>query len=227
MDAVVVFFTYNDLNTPKLYALATDGRLKWCFEAPYGLYASPVVGKDGTVYVNAAVDDGQPRLYALTPQGEVKWSFATNNSEEFSGTFGSPAVGADGAVYFGTDECDYTASDDELCRLYAVTAAEGRLKWNVTTPICSVAGVQRGMCAGNNGVGVSRLGGVSGAPTVGLDGTAYFGSADNRLYAVSPEGKLSWFYTTGDFVIGTPALGADGVVYVGSSDWKLYAVRKA
>ncbi|MFC1537662.1 PQQ-binding-like beta-propeller repeat protein, partial [Gemmatimonadota bacterium] len=63
------------------------------------------------------------------------------------------------------------------------------------------------------------------APAIGADGTIYFGSKDDYLYALNPEGSLRWKYQTGSDVNSPPAVGDDGTIYFGSSDNYLYALN--
>lgn len=64
------------------------------------------------------------------------------------------------------------------------------------------------------------------SPAIGLDGTIYIGSADNKLYAINPDGTEKWTYLTGDGITPTsPAIGPDGTIYCGSRDGKLYAIN--
>ena len=53
------------------------------------------------------------------------------------------------------------------------------------------------------------------SPAIGLDGTVYIGSWDNKLYAINGKtgGKL-WEFETG--MRASPSIGFDGTVYVGS-----------
>jgi outer membrane protein assembly factor BamB len=68
---------------------------------------------------------------------------------------------------------------------------------------------------------------ISGHP----DGTVYVGSADSKLYAISPPasgtaGTLRWSYRTDSGPLySPPAIGADGTIYVGSHDGNLYAIH--
>jgi outer membrane protein assembly factor BamB len=66
---------------------------------------------------------------------------------------------------------------------------------------------------------------VHGSPTIGVDGTIYFGSDDNKLYAMNPDGTEKWSFATGGYVRSSPAIGADGTIYVGSWDGNLYAMN--
>ncbi len=68
-------------------------------------------------------------------------------------------------------------------------------------------------------------GAIASSAAAGSDGTVYFGSYDNALYALNPGGTLKWKYQTNGRIYSSPFIGADGTVYVGSDDKSLYAVR--
>ena len=69
-------------------------------------------------------------------------------------------------------------------------------------------------------------GDVYSSPAIGSDGTVYFGSLDNKLYALNGKtGIKLWEFETGGWVRSSPAIGSDGTVYVGSLDNKLYAIN--
>jgi len=61
------------------------------------------------------------------------------------------------------------------------------------------------------------------APSMAVDGTIYFGSYDNNLYALNPNGTKKWAFTTGGQIESTPAIGADGTIYVESDN--IYAIN--
>ena len=60
------------------------------------------------------------------------------------------------------------------------------------------------------------LGEITEAPSLSIDGTIYFGAADNKLYAVSTNRTSNWTYQAGGRLT-TPAIGSNGVIYVGVS----------
>lgn len=109
----------------------------------------------------------------------------------------TPAVGSDGSVYVGSTD-----------RVFYAFAADGSLRWTVTT------------------------GGLidSSSAAIAADGTLYFGSNDGMLYAVTPEGTTKW---TREFVPGStsttagysPAIAADGTIYARASDGYLRALN--
>jgi len=199
--------------------------LKWTFYAGYagygsvGIYSSPAIGADGTIYVGS--NDG--KLYAINPDGSHSWNFTTGGRVE-----SSPAIGADGTIYVGSD------------KLYAINP-DGSHSWNFTAG----GWVYSSPAIGANGtiyVGSSDKlyainpdgshswnfttgGSIRSSPAIGADGTIYVGSDDWKLWAINPDGSHSWNFTTGAGVWSSPAIGSDGTIYVGSWDNNLYAIN--
>lgn len=66
---------------------------------------------------------------------------------------------------------------------------------------------------------------ISSPPTVGPDGTIYFGSNDNYLFALKPDGTKEWTFKTGDLIRGSPSIDANGSVYFSSDEGYLYALN--
>ncbi len=219
-----VYVGSTGLDNKYLYAVNSDGTLKWFYQTGNSVYSSPAIGSDGTVYVGSR----DRYLYAIHSDGTLKWKYQTGGHVD-----SSPAIGSDGTVYvgsngpwdnnylyavkpdgtlkwkyqtgvnvvsspaIGSDGTVYVGSDDQY--LYAVNY-DGTLKWKYQT--------------GDD---------VDSSPAIGSDGTVYVGSRDNSLYAVNSDGTLKWKYQIGSDV-GSPAIGSDGTVYVGSQDNSLYAV---
>ena len=65
---------------------------------------------------------------------------------------------------------------------------------------------------------------VYSSPAIGSDGTIYFGSNDNNLYAINPDGSKKWEFKTSGSVRSSPAIGSDSTIYVGSDDKSLHAI---
>lgn len=64
------------------------------------------------------------------------------------------------------------------------------------------------------------------SPSVGADGTIYFGDVTGKFYALEPMGKTKWVYTTGGEISASAAIDSHGVIYIGSKDTYLYALQK-
>ena len=107
-----------------LYALRSDGSVKWIFQGGYP--AGPVaVGADNTTYIASG-----GTIQAISPAGTLVWQFTDPNSQ---GVIGGPAVGPDGKVYAAMDLVGLGA--------IALSPVDGHLVWsNPGDPILSEYG---------------------------------------------------------------------------------------
>jgi outer membrane protein assembly factor BamB len=202
-----------------------NGQLRWNCTTGGGIWATPAISSDGTIYI---VSDDR-NLYAIYPNGTKKWSVYTGGRE-----WSSPAIGSDGTIYVGSgDYSDY--------KVYAINP-DGILKWSFSTgyivyssPIISALGTIYIGSSDYNLYAIYPDGSqkwsfptgdeVRSSPAIGSDGTIYIGSNDNKLYAINPDGSEKWNFTTHGHVYSSPAIGSDGTIYVGSCDNKLYAIN--
>ncbi|MCE5250441.1 PQQ-binding-like beta-propeller repeat protein, partial [bacterium] len=214
--------------------VAASNTVKWKYRTGGNIFeSSPVIGSDGTVYV----ESNDSYLNAVKSDGTLKWKFQTGQAGMSAG-YASPAIGADGTVYVG--------SEDKY--LYAVTS-DGTLKWKFqaggslyasspaigsdgTVYVGSIDGYLYAVTSGGTLKWKFQTGNsIASSPAIGSDGTVYFGSGDGYLYAVTSDGTLKWKYQTGGQVQSSAAIGSDGTVYVGSHVWGsgsntyLYAVK--
>ena len=66
---------------------------------------------------------------------------------------------------------------------------------------------------------------IHSTPGIASDGTILFGSEDEHVYAVAPDGTLRWHIQLAGDVDTTPAIAADGTLYVAGDDGHLHAFR--
>jgi outer membrane protein assembly factor BamB len=185
----------------KLRAQA-DGSVRWpggfktgsTSQLPY-IDSSPAVGSDGTIYIGVG--------FETTPKGGAVIAIDRNGiqkGKQFTApqpVESSPIVAPDGTIYVGCRDGNLYALNPDLTVKWAFPADGDSFIYS--------------------------------SPTIGSDGTIYFGSADiqdfpnSALYALTPDGKLRWRQTMGDWVESSPAIGADGTIYVGSWDDNIYA----
>ena len=66
---------------------------------------------------------------------------------------------------------------------------------------------------------------VASSPAIAGDGSLYFGSFDNKLYAVNRDGSQKWSFSTGNVIWSSPAIAKDGTIYFGSEDNSFYALN--
>ena len=209
------------------------GDRPWAYKTGKGIFSTPVIGKDGTVYVGSA----DSNFYAITPTGKRRWRFRTGNIID------SAAVLSKGTVTFG--------SGDEV--LYRLKTKRPRVIWRFRPTKPPVEGQEVNWWEGNADIGpggvvyAGNTGGYEYAinpdgkqkwafaagnsvwtdPAFAPDGTAYVGSVDRNVYALDTDGNKLWSTPTLGFVVSSPALGSDGTVYIGSFDSKLYALDAA
>jgi outer membrane protein assembly factor BamB len=178
-----------------------DGAPRWQLKSgstsqlPY-IDSSPAVGPDGTIYVGVAYGTTPytGAVFALDRNGNQKAPFFPTSQQVDS----SPIVAPDGTIYVGCEDGNLYALNPDLTKKWAFPAY-------------------------SNGF-------VDSSPAIGADGTIYFGAGDyddlanSALYALTPDGKLLWRKTVGDWVESSPVIGADGTIYFGSWDKNIYAV---
>jgi outer membrane protein assembly factor BamB len=199
----------------KVYAIDSNGTVKWAFATGDLVMSSPAIGADGTVYVGSHDN----KVYAISPNGTLRWTFPTGDK-----IYSSPTLGTDGAIYIGSydhnayalepngtlrwsfptgnyveaspaigaDGTVYVASDDGY--LYAVSAT-GSLMWKFQTNA-----------------------GTWGSPALGSDGTVYLGVLFGTLWAVAPNGTKRWSFVETGNIATSPGIGVDGTVYFGCTD---------
>ncbi len=192
------------------------------------------------VYITSS-DPDDHTLYALDPaDGSIEWSFDTVDESQFM-----PAADPDTGVIY-TDE-----RGDEIRALNP----NGTSKWvtyidtDAFTPVIGKDGIVYATGLTNASTGkLTALNKEDGnviweftdtgsllaartTPAIAPDGTIYFGSDNDRLYAVNPDGSKKWTFpipvdSNNDDGHSSPTVGSDGTVYIGSSsDDKLYAVN--
>ncbi len=237
-----------------LYALYPDGTRKWKFVADWGCRASPAIGPDGTIYVMG----GQDKLFAVYPDGTQRWMYLLDHSYEMS--FASPAVDTDGTIYIaaedgiqgflyvvnpnGTNKWRYAVTGSgRVLRSSPAIAPDGTIY--VGTKSGGTTAPGQLLAINPDGTfkwafDVSQVHAVADdiycSPTVGADGTIYFGAETGSLYVINPDGTLKWSVPLqGGNNWSSPALLNDGTLYIGShqTTWEgewighLFAIKTA
>jgi len=197
------------------------GTIKWKFETGGGIWSTPALADDGTVYVGSK--DGF--VYAVKADGTLKWKFETGHE-----IFSSPAIGADGTIYVGSQNKHLYALDQEGNELWQFetghyvngTAAidhDGKIyitSWDKSIYCLDAQGSQLWS--------YETLGATASSPAIDWEmKTLYFGSGGGNYYALTTQGALVWKFQTGDKVYSS-AIGVDRSVFFGSNDENLYGV---
>lgn len=158
-----------------LYALRSDGSVKWIFQGGYP-YGPVAVGADNTTYIASG-----NTIQAISPAGTLVWQFTDPNSQ---GVIGGPAVGPDGKVYAVMDLLGLGA--------IALSPVDGHLVW-------SNPGNPRLAEYGSIGLEI-----VFGPASPGAQPDQFYFTCDNytisaqgHLYAFSLNGNQRWATSLG------------------------------
>ncbi|MFQ5665518.1 MAG: PQQ-binding-like beta-propeller repeat protein [Candidatus Binatia bacterium] len=218
----------------KLYALNTDGSLKWQFPQPSdageigGITSSPALGVANTLYFLAADDN----LYAVTSGGTFKWKFPAGTARDPSAPFATSPLTST-LIYTGTAAGAIVAINPD-----------GTFRWQVTSPDQSalVSSLAIGLPAATTPTPIPTL-----APTATQEPAATATPtvtptpvpANQAVFGVTTSGMVIVINTfTGEIqeltgplapiagpVMSSPALSADSFLVLGTSDGTLHAVN--
>jgi len=224
---------------------AYRGDRPWAFATARGIFSTPVIGGNGTVYVGSA----DRTFYALRPDGTVAWRFRTGGIIDAAAALSSRSKkGRSAPVTFGS-------GDERLYRLRttAKLPRKRRIVWRFAPTLPPVGGQEVSWWEGNPAIGpggtvyVGNTGGAAYAinpdgtqrwtsqreqsvwttPAFGSGseaGNTFWGSVDLYAFSLDANGQLRWQTFTPGYVTSSPALGTDGTVYVGSFDHNVYAL---
>jgi parallel beta-helix repeat protein len=196
------------------------------------IWAAPVIGADGTIYIGTAPYVGDGKFYAFNPNGTEKWTFQPVDYNVF---WGSAAIAADGTVYVVG-----TTDDTGESMFYALDPDDGSVKWQFWAPTLSYTSPKIGddgtiyfadeaTLYAVNPDGAEKWnfaqGGMSwtGTLVIGADGTIYT-LTDLKLYAVNPDGTEKWNFTTNGYE-DAMTIADDGTIYIAPYLDGLYAVN--
>ena len=223
----------------------TGGR-PWAFRTGKGIFSTPVVAGNGTIFVGSA----DTYFYALTPSGRLRWRFKTGNLIDSAGFIGryDPKLRTVPVVVPSGDEHLYELRSDTKRMPHAE-----RIIWSYyakpagTTPGQLVTwwegnaepGPDGTIYAGNTGDAAYALhpdgtlkwvhrsfGPFWTDPAIAADGTTFWGSLDLFVHRLDAAGGNDvWRVPTLGFVISSPALSQGGTLYIGSFDSNLYAIN--
>jgi outer membrane protein assembly factor BamB len=219
------------------------GDRPWTFKTGRGIFSTPVIGGDGTVYVGSA----DTYFYAIGSDGKLRWRVKTGGIIDAAAALSAYDRRLRSApITFGS-------GDALLYHLTTPRSGDPRILWRFRATVPPVKGQRVDWWEGNVAVGpggnlfAGNTGGTAYAlsprrrllwtftagnslwstPAFASDGSSYWGSVDLHIYHLDAHGRPLWQTFTPGFVISSPAIGSDGTVYVGSFDSKLYALDPA
>ncbi|TFH31786.1 MAG: hypothetical protein E4H00_02800 [Myxococcales bacterium] len=193
----------------------------WTYQTGARVFASPIVGQDGTVYVGSL--DGQ--FVALNPDGTLKWRYSAGQKIYPS------ALVAGASVIFGTHQ-------QELVSL----SLEGQPRWklplqDVVDASATLGPDGRVYVVANGAYAVDLLGRlhwhkptadhVRTAPVIHPARLVIFGTTEGSLIALRPDGSLAWEVALGGALEGAASVGDDGQIYAGTGRGEIVQVDEA
>ena len=219
-------------------------RLLWSFRTQASIDASPIISRDGTIYL--ASTDGN--LYALTSSGQLKWKFTARES-----IFSTPTLAQDGSILFADlAGWYYSVKPDGTPRWSRELAGVGPERRAIASPAVAANG-QSYIGAWNDQfysfdpegnllwqIPVGGDGQISAPPALDPAGNVYLATHDssdkNRIAVLKfqPGSSLMWKFTDDlgvdrNRIISSPAIDASsGLLYIGASrseDGCLYAIN--
>lgn len=217
---------YVGSNDNYLYAINPDGTEKWSYLTGDTILSTPAIDKNGIVYTGS--NDGQ--LYALSSEGEIQWI------TYLGGWVSPPAIGPDNTIYVGAGDINWSSLDQSTGELHALNPVNGGIKWQTEINVFSrpafgsdgtvyVGSTNKNMYAldPDNGEELWRYstgGPILSSPKVvkGVTDTIIIGSDDQKVYAFTSSGTLTWIAQLKAKIRSSAQTGPDGNVYIGSHD---------
>jgi outer membrane protein assembly factor BamB len=219
---------------------SAQGGVQWSFATGAGIFSSPVVGADGTIYFGSA----DQSFYALNPDGSLKWKIQTGEIIDSAGLLDDQ-----GNIYFGSGDGLLRAADAQTGKIVWTFAADppsatGYINWFEGNVAIGPTGQ---LYAPNDNFWVYAVDRQSGSrdwrlqmpdqtwslPAVSSDyGYLYLGNNNlnaifgNNTFAVSPDGLVQWSAFSPGTVAASPLL-TQGEMVVGGFDGYCHAYSMA
>jgi hypothetical protein len=208
-----------------LYALASDGGLRWIYRGPIGGIGQVAVGADGTIYVA-----GDKIIHAVNPDGSRRWEFVGGDSQ---GVIAGPSAGPDGNVYAIFDIPDETPGaisftpagevrwtnpgDPRFAEMGQTGKAIAFGEDQLYAPFTGVLDTRRlyGLTLDGSqrfAVPFEQAAGSGAEAAVGPGGDVYVVHYLS-LKAVDRDGNHLWNALSATSQITSPSVGADGTIY--------------
>ena len=218
-----------------LYAINNNGTLQWSYDTGFSILSPPTIDVNGTIYITS--NDGI--LHAINTDGTLKWTFITGGFY-----YSNVLISSDGTLYVGSTDGDIYALGNETGPTPTPTISEtptlSQTPTFTLTPTPTITttpwdyspwpmyqyDVRHTSRSPYNGPENPVLkwtfdaGGEQNcaSPSIGIDGSIYFGSNAGYFYAFDPNGSLKWSFFTDSGITSSPLIDSDGTIYYGASE---------
>jgi outer membrane protein assembly factor BamB len=214
----------------KVHAVHSDGSFKWKYVVGSTLFfavrSAPTIRNDGSVVIGSW--DGTVRALNAT-NGAHLWTYVASSNYVFS----SVVLDDSGNMYFGCNA-------DKFISL----ASDGSFRWQrptggFTTSTAAIPGDGDAIYVSTDSGANSMMAvdssnsllwtystgnDVRASPTVGHDGSIYFGGINGKVYALDKDGALKWQFPTGAAIRSSVSLSADGSFFTASTNGNAYHI---
>lgn len=235
-----------------LYAITTDGELKWTFQSLpgygrftpdamgnfYGLGSTPAIDTNGNIYICSSYDpENAMYVYCISPDGSLAW---ISYCEFGWPAYISPTISDDGTLYvngpngplYGLDINNGSQKYSFAGSGFGSPQASPAIGTNgIVYSLFYDSTIGHTLYAVNNGVQVwtnlltNATDNGAASPIVGADGNIYVG-AGRTLYAVNANGATLRKWQMPATIYASPAISSNGMIYIGNSN-RLYSFNSA
>ena len=221
---------------------ARNGQMRWTRELGINVQVPPLVDGDvlyvPTTFVGPGLEGdprGRAKVFALaTADGHELWSFETDNYILQTPFRRGDSLYVAGVYYDPSDDVDEGGHEGGHFRLYALSAADGALRWTyesedgfpksvyATDTVVTFIGYQDFVSGVDAATGQLRWRKDTGnwVPALSaVDSTIYFGSADTQVHALDVnQGETVWQHNIREgsfnYVLGAPVRVSDELYFL-------------
>jgi outer membrane protein assembly factor BamB len=228
---------YIGSNEGYLFALNTNGTIKWSYSAGYPLQSSPIMDASGSIYFGAG-----NKVYAIGDAGIEPYSKWLNPFPTNANVNSSPALGPNGYLYFGSDD-GYVYAVDSFTGLHKWSFdASGNIPPNPMIPVHPIYTSASVDVSGNVIIGTGSymngvlyyLNGITGLPiwtktdflsinngpfynTVAINGDTIYLSTIAYIFSINRlTGVTKWNYYNTNCYYTSCTIDSNGTLYFGA-----------
>jgi outer membrane protein assembly factor BamB len=207
-----------------LHSIRSDGKPRWFYKTEDFIDSTPALDGDGTVFVTS----GDGTVHAVSQLGRAKWEGPFKAKGAISS---SPCIAKDGSILVGSEDGYLYRIGSDGTQRWRARVGEVDLSSPAVDGERAYIGTMEGdmVCVEEGSVKWRFPTGhaIECSPVVRDDHTIIFGSTDEYLYCLDPDGKVLWKFSSGGFFgSSSPGFDSDGTIVVGNGDGAIYSIGK-